>query len=525
MKSGLNRGIICLLSVVLFCVSCGDMDLFDTDKWTNEIEGLEPGIRGKIVQGEFSLWDLINQGEDDVIVKEGNKLFIQYTKPDIYTMNIDQVFKMEQEDLTFSLDHSIANPDFNPGTSLTTDLEIGGEGSPLDPISQEITKIPNGCVLSQLVASAQFVYPETGFAYEIEMEFPDIRKEDGEVLKLNAAVGAGENKTETLNNIVLTLDENQTVALKINRIVIKAGSVLTSADIHLDFGLNELQFIKAVGQIHADPVDITQGEFDMDVDFLNEIGGKFSFARPELNIIVRNWGIGVPLKVDANFNGSNAEGKKLNLKLNPGATIMTSGNKQSYMVADTLSMNRENSNIVEFLSLPPTGDISYQGKVYINPDDEDNNVVYSDGKIALDAYIRIPFELSAERMVYKDTLDDIDIDRKIADQIQSGKLMIVADNGLPLTVEIPSLLLVGETGETLKLEAEAGKLAAGGKGERITYALNKEQAAFLGKTKNILLEAVASTPNNEVKEITADAKLSFYLVVEAKTNITDFDDF
>ena len=44
MKFCLNWGGAALLSMLLLCTSCGDADLFDTDKWTNEIEGWEPGF-------------------------------------------------------------------------------------------------------------------------------------------------------------------------------------------------------------------------------------------------------------------------------------------------------------------------------------------------------------------------------------------------------------------------------------------------------------------------------------------------
>lgn len=51
------RGYTILLSVLLFCVSCGDATLFDTDKWSSQIEGWEPGIKGAVAHGEFTLGD------------------------------------------------------------------------------------------------------------------------------------------------------------------------------------------------------------------------------------------------------------------------------------------------------------------------------------------------------------------------------------------------------------------------------------------------------------------------------------
>ena len=93
------------------------------------------------------------------------------------------------------------------------------------------------------------------------------------------------------------------------------------------------------------------------------------------------------MSVDATFYGQNAEGDTLTLKLEEGKELLTLGNKSNIVLPDTLGLNKDNSNIVDFLSLPPTGDISYQGTVTVNPQGDEDNVRYSDGEIDLDAYV------------------------------------------------------------------------------------------------------------------------------------------
>ena len=56
-KFCLNKAYIAAL-LLLGCVSCGDPDLFDTDKWSDNIEGLEPNVQLKVAHGSFTLWDL-----------------------------------------------------------------------------------------------------------------------------------------------------------------------------------------------------------------------------------------------------------------------------------------------------------------------------------------------------------------------------------------------------------------------------------------------------------------------------------
>lgn len=521
MKFCLNWGGAALLSMLLLCTSCGDADLFDTDKWTNEIEGWEPGVSLKVLQGSFTLWDLINQGDDDVVVKEGNDLIIQYTEEGIYHIDIGQVFDMPAEDLEFGYSYTI--PGMVSGVHLVLDhpLEIEFQ------TSTTLKEVPDGCELKKIQASAHFVLPEIGYPYEIEATFPDIEM-NGEILHIRKSVPATGSESIDLNDFILTLDAEKKVDLEVN-IVIPAGTEVTNPALDLIFGLNNLKFKKAEGKITVDPIAIDPDKFNMDIDFLDEIGGKFKFTKPELNIILRNKGIGVPMSVDATFYGQNAEGDTLTLKLEEGKELLTLGNKSNIVLSDTLGLNKDNSNIVDFLSLPPTGDISYQGTVTVNPQGDEDNVIYSDGEIDLDAYVRIPFALSAEGLNYKDTLNDIDIDPKYADKIKEGVITITAVNGLPLNLRIPTLVLLGENGEKLEsLTAVKGRdiiQAANGKESVLEFNLTQAQAKKLGQTENILLEVKASTTNNQEVVVAADAKLSFDLKLVAKAVITDLDDF
>lgn len=527
MKFCLNWGGVALLSMLLLCTSCGDADLFDTDKWTNEIEGWEPGVSLKVLQGSFTLWDLINQGDDDVIVKEGNDLIIQYTEEGIYHIDIDEVFDMPAEDVAFDLSVLVDIPGI--GIPLSADIILGGEANPITPVVTEIQNIPSECVLKKLVASADFIFPQTEFSYTLEAEFPDIKTKEGNVLRIAGKVEANKLEALHLEDIELNLGAKPEVSFNIVKIIIHKGSSLSSRVLDLNFRLNNLKFKKAEGKITVKPIEIDPGKFNMDIDFLDEIGGTFKFTKPELNIILRNKGIGVPMSVDATFDGQSAEGGKVTLKLKEGKELITLGNKLNVMVPDTLGLNKDNSNIVDFLSLPPTGDISYQGTVTVNPKGAGDNVIYSDGEIDLDAYVRIPFALSAEGLNYKDTLNDIDIDPKYADKIKEGVITIIAVNGLPLNLQIPNLVLLGENGETLeRLTAVKGRdiiQAANGKESVLEFNLTQAQAKKLGQTENILLEVKASTTNNQEVTVAADAKLSFDLKVVAKAVITDLDDF
>ena len=529
MRKNVKTIVSVLITALLFGTSCGDADLFDSDKWSDQIEGWEPGVSLQVVHGTFTLWDLINQ-KDSVIIKEGNDLIIQYLKEDIYKLEISEVFDMPKEDINFSAEFDLSvYPDYVPGVILPGPIDL-----PTMEVIEKINKVPEDCKLKKIIASADLHcnLPNTGFDYNIEATFENIKDADGNILKIIKNVTTtGVNETIPLKNLEITPGDGYEITLKID-LNIPGQQELNVSSIDLSFGLQDFTFTKVEGQIARKEIDIDPGSFDMNVDFLNEIGGKFSFTKPELNIILRNKGVGVPMQVDATFDGKNKEGKALTLKLNEGKTLIAVGNKTNIVVSEPLGLNAQNSNIVDFLSLPPQGNIDYKGTVTVNPGEKVDNVIYNDAEVTLDALVRIPFSLKAENLTYRDTLNDIDVDQKYADKIKEGTIKIIAENGLPLDLRIPSLILMGENDEEIdRVSAATGKdglkAAVGNKpsNSTIEFKLTQAQAKNLGKTKKILLEAVASTPQQSEVTIGADAKLSFKLMLQAKAVITSTDDF
>lgn len=529
MRKNVKTIVSVLITALLFGTSCGDADLFDSDKWSDQIEGWEPGVSLQVVHGTFTLWDLINQ-KDSVIIKEGNDLIIQYLKEDIYKLEISEVFDMPKEDINFSAEFDLSvYPDYVPGVILPGPIDL-----PTMEVIEKINKVPEDCKLKKIIASADLHcnLPNTGFDYNIEATFENIKDADGNILKIIKNVTTtGVSETIPLKNLEITPGDDYEITLKID-LNIPGQQELNVSSIDLSFSLQDFTFTKVEGQIARKEIDIDPGSFDMNVDFLNEIGGKFSFTKPELNIILRNKGVGVPMQVDATFDGKNKEGVARTLKLNEGKTLVAVGNKTNIVVSEPLGLNAQNSNIVDFLSLPPQGNIDYKGTVTVNPGEKVDNVIYNDAEVTLDALVRIPFSLKAENLTYRDTLNDIDVDQKYADKIKEGTIKIIAENGLPLDLRIPSLILMGENDEEIdRVSAATGKdglkAAVGNKpsNSTIEFKLTQAQAKNLGKTKKILLEAVASTPQQSEVTIGADAKLSFKLMLQAKAVITSTDDF
>lgn len=548
MKFSLNRGSAILLSLLLLCASCGDVDLFDTDKWSDKIEGWEPGVKGAIAHGEFTLWDLLKDesDSDSPIHKEpieaGSKdsiLVIKYTKENIYKVDISEIFELKSDDIHFEASVKVpkALNDLIKFSSIDVENIPEELREMVDTVSAEIkfpddfsgTTLKNitldkgSCLIEPLpllknvTYSGTIMYLSNGEPKELVSRTSDDRQ------MLNISL-AGET---------FDLDKDNHIKLFIS-IVLLDGSY-TEAKNELEFRIDfknydfdriEGKIVKAGGiAIENEEKPNEKLSFDMDIDFLNDIGGNFKFADPKLELVVRNKGIGLPVSVNMDFEGQDKDGTPGTMELNEPLIF---GGNPSNDVVKTIpkEINKDNSTIVDFLSLPPQGDIFYSGKVNLNPGGE-NNVIYKNGSMDMDVNISIPLSLT-DSLSYRETLEDIDIDQKYADKIKEGTISIkVLENGLPMDLSVPKLILMTENEtpiDTISVLTSTGDAQIkANKNGTLIFKINQKQAKNLGQTDKILLEAVLFSET--ATPVRSDAKLKFALILEAKAVITDLDDF
>ena len=541
MKFVWSKGYIILLVVLSLCVSCGDADLFDTDKWSSQVEGWEPGIKGAVACGEFTLWDFLQDSTRDFSIQkellDGDSiLVVKYTKENIDSIAIADVFKLEGADIEFNkrvdLPDDIKNAVEQAAGAGILIEERYEEGMFCEfPVSiEENVPLPrefDGTKLTRITMSAGLCtcqLPDLGdVKYEIQISYPS---EGGSVILLDTnELAGGQNVELSLENRVFDLDNNRLILdLKVR---LKQGRLTeTFFDVRVKF--SDYDYSEIEGKVvKADGIDISKGSFDVDLDILNDINGTVRFTDPRLELVLNNRGLGIPFGVDMKFAGKDKDGQKDTLALS--APLIFHGNSSATETeAIGQQVNKTNSNIVEFLSLLPRGEVSYFGKVALNPEGEENNVIYKDASLKMDINISVPLALTGN-LSYCDTVTEIDIDQKYADKIVEGAVVLnVQENGLPLDLSVPKMVLLNEMNLPLDTIAVTGadegtgKIKAGQKGA-LRFHINEKTARNLGQTKNILLEAAVSGDSG--KPVKADAKLKFVLTLEAKAIIKDFDDF
>lgn len=539
-KFCLNKAYTAVL-LLLACVSCGDPDLFDTDKWSDNIEGLEPNVQLKVAHGSFTLWDLLMdttgyiQKVPDTQNPADTLLAIKYTEEDIYKLdNLSSIFDMSVGALSFHL------PDVWVDGGGQSDLEVSDDLvldiPEMDAVEVPISDIPAGSEVKGILALARLdvSIPREDFTYEIKVEFNNLLV-DGVpftktflVEKADGSNGAVLSETMDLPGIFLDLKEMDGIKMQVSGVIKKGQTISTGITIAGGvIDLSNITFIKAEGKLKAEPMSV-DGYFDLDIEFLDKIGGNFSFADPELKILVKNKGIGVAANLQMDFWVKDGLGAN---RFN-GGLLEFPTNRELTETEGTMVYRGD--ELAAFLSLPPSGLVSYEGQVTLGGSDDYSDVIWKDGAVRMDAEINIPLKLSAEGLFYQDTISDISVDKDIADKIMAGTIVLAATNGVPLELSVDSLILVDEAYRPLtkvaatvgknKLEAASGNTPAKG---QLEFALNKEQAKLLGKTEHLLLAVKAATPLEggvrKAVSIYSNASLALDVMLKAQIKLDNFD--
>lgn len=299
--------------------------------------------------------------------------------------------------------------------------------------------------------------------------------------------------------------------------------------IKMDITLSGLEFKSITGDFGKRSITVDPGVFDMNVDMLSKIDGGFKLANPKLELIIRN-SIGMPAKVDLEFTASNNEGKTA--ELNPPLfDIPVPANLNAGIATKSVVFDRTNSNIVNFIALPPTSEISYSGKVDFNTAGAitqlNPNFLDVDATFAIDMAMELPMELQISNLSFKDTTG---IEGGDYENIETADLIVNANNGIPLDIEM-QLLFVDTISHKqygaskLTRIMSAAKVNSSGvitpfKSSH-TFSLDKVEMDNLRKANGLVFSGKVSSPDSgtTVAPIYSDSKIEMNVVIKSKINL------
>ena len=310
-----------------------------------------------------------------------------------------------------------------------------------------------------------------------------------------------------------------------------AGYINYSATdiIKMDITLNGLEFKSITGDFGKRAITVDPDVFDLNVDMLDKIDGSFKLANPSLVLTIRN-SIGMPASVNLEFTATNKDGKSASLNP-PIFEIPVPANINAGIATKSVVFDRSNSNIVNFIALPPTSQISYSGKVDFNSkvavSPLNPNFLDVDATFGIDMVMELPLELQISNLTFKDTSG---INGSEYDKIESAELILNAKNGIPLDIDM-QLLFVDtlkniQFGSSKKAKIlSAAQVNTSGVITSVqssqSFSLDAVEMENLRKANGIVFSGTVSSPSGGtvVAPIMSDSKLEMNVVIKAKVNL------
>ncbi len=504
-------------AVLLSVSSCGDIDMFDGEFG---IQGeAKPELVVPAVYGSLSMWDVLDSEDNDYIKVSGDTLVFVYEDPDVIEdMNVDEFFEVESLDIEIETE-PITLP--NVGVVLPADTEVDGVWA-----STKI-EFTEGVELRELdfYADYEIAIAETDFDYHLTITVDELYV-NGEPFKRVIDGKAGSAYVERTNIEFDARFVGEPIFHISYQVTVPAGQVI-SGPIALEMSLTNMDYLFAVGNFgESISATIEEDSFSMgSIDFLEQIQGSFSFLEPQVILNLRSRGVGVPFTADLYMTASNKQGESATLELKNGVEFVVPGNGDiNHTQNINFVFNNQNSTIVEFISLPPVGDITYGGSLRVVGDDAQRlDTIWHTASVGLGVDVKIPFVVSAEGMTYSDTIHDISMSD--IDMLESGTLSLILENEIPLTLQVRRLCLLSEDGTMLSdITPDGDGKVSGANGAQpgmstVVFSLDSKDMEALCESESIALDFVLST--NGAAVVKASQKLNFKIVVAAKADLSD----
>lgn len=304
----------------------------------------------------------------------------------------------------------------------------------------------------------------------------------------------------------------------------------SSADIFkLDVALDNLDFESFTGDFGKRVIEVDPGMFSMDVKLLDKLSGGLKLANPTLSLTIRN-SIGVPASMAVDFLATGKEGSSVALNA-PAFDIPVPADLNAGNAVKTVVFNNQNSSIVDFIALPPTGSISYKGKVNFNTTQavtaQNPNFLDSDGIFGIDLALELPLQLQITNLTFMDTAGISGEDFK---KVETAELVLHAKNSLPLDVEMQLLYVDTLSGQQygaskLSKVLSAAKVSATGEitptQSTHTFILESGELEKLRKANGVVFAGKISSPDSgaTLAPIYSDSNIEISVVLKSKINL------
>ncbi len=543
----MKRSLLLIWSgLLLFLSNSCNLDNLDFSKLSRETN-LSPEFVAPLAKANITVWDLVqsaNTGNNDVITLDANKLIkIVSRQENLYHYNVRDFLDFPKK----------------PNDKVRTSFNITLNNL-VDLIKPQLDGIRQFDGTSQSFPAVLFSGPAVNFINDEPVtDFTTITLSKGnlEIILENkmkvpititgSLFDAFYNKTIkefTFKNILPGKSANDPlfslrgVQLS-NQVEFHLNSLQTSGSstpvliklsdyFKLDFNITDIEFQSITGDFGKRSVQV-EGMFDLNVDLLDKIDGSFKLANPKLELTIRN-PIGIPATIDFKMTATNKTNTVV-LTRTPSTFDIPVPSKINETATGTYVFDKDNSNIIPFIALPPTGQIKYSGKVDFNTNPvspQNLNFLGLNTTFDIDLLVELPLELKTSNLAFKDTSS---ISGGDFDKLESAELIVNAKNGIPLDIDL-QLLFIDTivpnkqygTSKITKILA-AAQVSASGVITPVqssqTFILDKSEMENLRKANGLVFIGRVSSPDSgtKVAQLYADSKIEMNVVIKSKVNL------
>ncbi|MFY9154137.1 MAG: hypothetical protein WAO52_19105 [Prolixibacteraceae bacterium] len=293
----------------------------------------------------------------------------------------------------------------------------------------------------------------------------------------------------------------------------------------LTFKMTNLDFQSITGDFGKHSVQINN-KFDLNVALFKHIEGGLKLSNPKIELTIHN-PIGVPAKMNLELSATNTLNEQVVLKRTPADFDFPIPEKINDVATGKFIFDKDNSNIVDFIALPPSGKITYQGQVDFNTLDvtpQNLNFLGSNTKIGIDLLMELPLELKVSELTFSETEAFSNGDY---DNIEEADVILNARNEIPLDIDLQLFFVdtltnyqYGETQRTKILSSaevdQSGSITPVQSSK--IFSLSASEMDNLRKCNAIVITGTFSSPSDgkAVAKLYTDSKIELNIVLRSK---------
>lgn len=434
MKTQIVGFIAVLLWMSCILVSCLE-ELENTDKIASST--FEPVIEFPLINSDFSMRDMLTEGNSKAKITEDNGLMVITYTDSISSLSAESFFLLpDQQSPILSINGSeITFP--SPGASITITKNLTFnfntlQGELLDSILFKAgqlafavnSNLPANIDLQLSLSSLKF----SGTSFERDVSFN----------------GPGsQNPSANLQGSVIDLTANGStsnqVSFAIQAVITDTGQPMNNThNLSCSLQLNQLQFRSMFGDLGSHAFPFSADSVDVDV-FDNALAGNIQLASPTIQLDINN-SFGLPIGFNIQDITALKEaamttlsGPAVNFPTNPYRLSCPSTVQAGQSILTQIAFTPTNSNIPQLVSLLPNY-LSYAFGLRLNPAPATSkNFVMDDSRLDIGLHFELPLHGSISDLTIS---KQFDFDGLGIDDVESSFIKLKTVNELPVDAGI-----------------------------------------------------------------------------------------